>query len=144
MNPFDRIIVMATLDNEGYLTLDTVMNTFIIDSSFSYLYVLGILNSRLAEWFYYWFVYSRAIRTMHFDEYYMGRLPIKRVTFQNRAIVRRMEKLVSDILKVKREKSHSDDANELEKQVDGLVYKLYGLTDEEVRIIEEKINDKVL
>ncbi|WP_299237633.1 N-6 DNA methylase [Sulfurihydrogenibium sp.] len=28
MKPFDRIIIMATYDKEGYLTLDTVMNTY--------------------------------------------------------------------------------------------------------------------
>lgn len=77
--PFDRIIIMATFDKKGYLTLDTVMNTILTNINYSYEYILAILNSRLAEWFYYWFVYNRTVRTMHFDEYYIGKLPIKSI-----------------------------------------------------------------
>lgn len=142
MNPFDRIIVMATLDNKGYLTLDTVMNTFITDPSFSYLYILGVLNSRLAEWFYYWFVYNRAIRTMHFDKYYMGKLPIKKITSQNQNIICQIEHLVDIVLSFSHNKIHFEDEEkqakikEYQTQIDQLVYSLYDLTDEEIKMIE--------
>lgn len=140
--PFDRLVIMATYDKDGLLTLDTVMNTIITNKNYSYFYILGILNSRLAEWYYYWFVYNRAIRTMHFDESYMGKLPIKIVNPQNQPIVKQIEDLVSQILSL----TQSDDYEEnlqkqaqvknLEKQIDSLVYKLYGLTEEEIKIIE--------
>lgn len=141
MNPFDRIIIMSTLDNSGYITLDTVMNTFITQSSFSYLYILGILNSQLAAWFYYWFVYNRAIRTMHFDKYYMGKLPIKIATPQNSQIIKQIEKVVDQILHLKQTHGCSFDTYILETQVDQLVYKLYDLTQEEIEIIEKNINN---
>jgi len=136
MKPFDRIIIIATFDNIGYLTLDTVMNTFIYDiSTYSYNYILGILNSRLAEWFYYWFVYNRAIRTMHFDEYYIGKLPVKKVNFKNFEIIKTLESLVDQILSIKKQ-NPDEDTSHLEKQIDQLVYKLYDLTEEEIKIIE--------
>jgi len=146
MNPFDRIIVMATLDNEGYLTLDTVMNTFITDPSFNYFYILGILNSRLSEWFYYWFVYNRAIRTMHFDKYYMGKLPIKKITSQNKPIVQEIEELVDTIITLTQSGEYLEDkgkqaqVKEYEKQIDQLVYKLYDLTPEEIDLIEKNVS----
>ncbi|MEM5831657.1 MAG: TaqI-like C-terminal specificity domain-containing protein, partial [Candidatus Aenigmatarchaeota archaeon] len=140
--PRDRIIIMATLDKKGLLTLDTVMNTFLLNDSFSYEYVLAILNSKLAEWFYYWFVYNRAIRTMHFDEIYMGKLPIKIPNQQNLHLINSIESLVSQILSL----TQSDDylsnpqkqakVKELEKEIDRLVYKLYDLTEDEIKIIE--------
>ncbi|MEO0071493.1 MAG: TaqI-like C-terminal specificity domain-containing protein, partial [candidate division WOR-3 bacterium] len=137
--PFDRIIIMATYDKKGFLTLDTVMNTLITDSNYCYEYILAILNSKLAEWFYYWFVYNRAVRTMHFDEYYIGKLPIKMI---DRSSQEPFVYLVSQILSI----TQSDDylsnprkqvkVKELEKEIDQLVYKLYGLTDEEIKIVE--------
>lgn len=86
MNPFDRIIISCHYDTQGLLTLDTVMNTFLTDSLYPYEYILGIINSRLAEWFYYWFVYNRAVRTMHFDESYLGRLPIKKLNSETQPL----------------------------------------------------------
>ena len=135
MNPFDRIKIMATIDDEGYLTLDTVMNTFIKDNSYPSKYILCILNSRLSEWFYYWFVYNRAIRTMHFDREYMGKLPIKKITPQNQPIVQKIENVVDKILSIKKQDPQADTSH-LEREIDHLVYKLYNLTDEEIKIIE--------
>ena len=60
LNPYDRIVIMASYDPEGLLTLDTVMNVILKTNKFTYEYILGILNSRFAEWFYYWFVYNRS------------------------------------------------------------------------------------
>lgn len=146
MKPFDRIIIMATYDKEGHLTLDTVMNTFLKDKSFSYEYILGILNSRLAEWFYYWFVYNRAIRTMHFDEGYLGKLPIKKINSINQPIADQIVQKVDQILSLT--KSEDYDTNQskqqqvknLEHEIDQLVYQLYNLTDEEIKIIEGGYN----
>jgi len=135
MKPHDKIVIMATLDSSNFLTMDTVMNTFINDNRFSYEYVLGILNSKLAEWFYYWFVYNRAIRTMHFDEFYMGKLLIKIPNKTNILIINEIETLVSKIINIKQQ-SKETDTNKLEKQIDNLLYKLYELTPEEIRIIE--------
>ncbi|MEM3490348.1 MAG: TaqI-like C-terminal specificity domain-containing protein, partial [Nitrososphaerota archaeon] len=141
-SPRDRIIIMATYDKIGLLTLDTVMNTFLLDNRFSYEYVLSVLNSRLAEWFYYWFVYNRAVRTMHFDEIYMGKLPIRIPNPKNLNLIHSIESLVSEILSL----TQSDDyvsnpqkqekVKELEKQIDQLVYKLYDLTEDEIKIVE--------
>ncbi|MBC7361199.1 MAG: N-6 DNA methylase [Candidatus Aminicenantes bacterium] len=143
MNPYDHIIIMATYDDKGILTLDTVMNTFIKDDKFSYYYILGILNSKLSEWFFYWFVYNRAIRTMHFDEYYIGKLPIKEVNEQNQPIVSQIESLVSQILSITQSSDYATNQQKqqqvkaLEKQIDQLVYELYGLTEKEIKIIEK-------
>jgi adenine-specific DNA-methyltransferase len=145
MNPSDRIIIMATYDKKGFLTLDTVMNTFLNDNSFSYEYILGILNSRLSEWFYYWFVYNRAIRTMHFDESYIGKLPIKKITYQNQPIADQIIHKVNEILSLTQSENYGTDTSkqkkvkELEKEIDKLVYKLYNLTEEEIKIIEGNI-----
>jgi len=142
MNPFDRLIIMSTYDKKGILTIDTVMNTFIRDSSYSYEYLLGILNSRLAEWFYYWFVYNRAIRTMHFDEFYIGKMPVKKISSSTRLIIRQIENHVSQILNYTEsndyflDKTKQDKVKQLEKKIDYLIFELYNLTSEEIALVE--------
>jgi hypothetical protein len=142
MNPFDRIIIMATYDAQGLLTLDTVMNTFLTNSLYPYEYILGIINSRLAEWFYYWFVYNRAVRTMHFDESYLGRLPIKKLNSETQPLADQIVQKVQEILTLTQSpdfetnQEKQQKVKELEKEIDQLVYKLYGLTEEEIRLIE--------
>lgn len=132
MNPYDRIIIMATIDTEGLLTLDTVMNTYLTADKFALQYVLAILNSQLASWFYYWFVFNRAVRTMHFDKYYIDNLPVKGIDLkaQHPFIA-----LVDQILTAKKKKPNTD-TSVLEQQIDEMVYKLYGLTPEEIAIVE--------
>ena len=132
LNPYDRIIIMATIDKQGLLTLDTVMNTYLTVDKFALQYVLAILNSQLASWFYYWFVYNRAIRTMHFDKYYIDKLPVKDIDLKAQ---QPFIALVDQILSLK-QKDPQADTSALEKQIDVMVYKLYGLTYEEVKIIE--------
>jgi len=132
-NPTDHLIIMATLDDRQFLTFDTVMNTFVIDNNFILEYVLALLNSKFASWFYYWFVYNRAIRTMHFDRYYLGKLPIKNISIERQNDFAR---IVSNILSKKKQNPYADTA-ELEAEIDQLIYRLYGLTDDEIKIIEE-------
>jgi hypothetical protein len=140
--PFERIIVKATYDAKGVLTLDTVMNTFLTNDLYPYEYVLGIMNSRLAEWYYYWFVYNRAIMTMQFDESYLGRLPIKKLTFETRPLANQIVQRVGEILMLTQSWDYENSqekqrrVGELKDEIDYLVYELYGLSDEEIRLIE--------
>ncbi|MCD6450793.1 MAG: hypothetical protein J7L64_00275, partial [Acidobacteria bacterium] len=145
--PYDRIIIMATMDNQGFLSVDTVMNTILTTSQFRYEYILALINSTLASWFYYWFVYNRAVRTMHFDSYYMGKLPIKLISIKNQ---QPFINLVNKILSLTQSEDYLENpqkqakVKEYERQIDQLVYELYGLTEEEINIVENfgKTNQK--
>ncbi len=138
-NPYDRIIIMATLDKQGLLSVDTVMNTILTTNEFYYEYILAIINSSLASWFYYWFVYNRAVRTMHFDSYYMGKLPIKQISLKEQEP---FKAIVDQILSLTQSEDYLENpqkqekVKEYERQIDQLVYKLYGLTEDEIKIIE--------
>ncbi len=118
------------------------MNTFITDNKFSYQYILALLNLKLAEWYFYWCVCNRAIRTMHFDKYYMGKLPIKNISLDHQ---KPFIELVDKILELTDKEDYEHRPNLQEKvqqysnQIDQLVYKLYNLTDEEIERIERKI-----
>ena len=44
---------------------------------------------------------------------------------------------VDEILKIKN-KNSSEDVHEIEEEIDKIVYKLYDLTEEEIRIVENR------
>ena len=81
MKPQPHIIIMSALDEEGLLDLDTVNNTVLTTRHYSLKYLLGFLNSKVVSWYTYRFIYNQAIRTMHFDSSYIGKIPIRRISF---------------------------------------------------------------
>jgi type I restriction-modification system DNA methylase subunit len=76
LNPVDHIIIMSTLDEEGLLDVDTVENTIVTNTNYDAKYVLAFLNSKFVSWFAYTFIFNKAVRTMDFDDYYVGKIPI--------------------------------------------------------------------
>lgn len=160
--PKEKIIIMACYDEEKHLTMDTVMNTFIYDKNYSPYYITAIMNSNLAEWYYYWFVYNRAIRTMHFDSYYLEKLPIKKITNNNQIVISSLSKLLHIISAIENEefsikellvkaefsklsKFFSEELIDpdkvtrtfLENKINELVYELYELSEDDVKLIED-------
>ncbi|MFW9993005.1 MAG: Eco57I restriction-modification methylase domain-containing protein [Candidatus Odinarchaeota archaeon] len=80
--PLPFIELCAVIDRQSFLGLDTVDNLFITEkppegvNQFS---VTAFLNSSFASWFAYRFIYTKAIRTMHFDNVQLNRLPFRYV-----------------------------------------------------------------
>jgi hypothetical protein len=74
--PKPRAWIISAADHGGILCLNTISTTILHDDRFPIDYIVAVLNSTLASWFYTEFVFCRAIRTMHFDNYYAGKLPV--------------------------------------------------------------------
>ncbi|GHS06125.1 type IIG restriction enzyme/methyltransferase [Helicobacter pylori] len=66
----------------------------------------------------------------------LEKIPIPKITPQNQKLADKIIVLVDKILKSK-EKDPKANTQQLEKEIDALVYQLYNLTDEEIKIIEE-------
>ncbi|WP_436718497.1 type IIG restriction enzyme/methyltransferase [Helicobacter pylori] len=66
----------------------------------------------------------------------LEKIPIPKITPQNQKLADKIIVLVDKILKSK-EKDPKANTQKLEKEIDALVYQLYNLTDEEIKIIEE-------
>jgi len=99
LQPTDHIILMSVLDKEGILTLDTVENTVLTDKRFSLGFITSLMNSKLFSWYAYRFVFGKAIRTMHLEDYHIGKLPISRIAFVTPKDERQrlLEKLKADV-----------------------------------------------
>jgi adenine-specific DNA-methyltransferase len=94
-------------------------------------YVLALLNSRL----YYFWLYHRGKRKGEALELYqkpLSEVPIKRIgTDEQKPFI----KLVDRILAAKQRDAEAD-TSALEREIDELVYALYGLTTEEKDIVK--------
>ncbi len=90
-------------------------------------YLLGILNSKLMNWFFRCFSTNSNVNGYEVENFPM---PPKNLELQ-----KSIEQLVDIVLRTKSE-NHACATTQLENEIDQKVYELYGLTDEEIRIIE--------
>ncbi len=134
-NPQPHIKITSTVDKTGdILSVDTVENTIITDENFSPFFISALFNSTLINWYAYKFIFCSAIRTMDFDNYYVGKIPIPVATSDQQVPI---VELVDHILITKATDSDADTSEE-EAEIDQLVYALYGLTEEEIAIVEKR------
>jgi type II restriction/modification system DNA methylase subunit YeeA len=96
-------------------------------------YLLAILNSKLSEWYFNQISTTTGMGTNRWKKYKIEMLPIKEPTETEELL---LEKIVNQILTAKRSDPKAD-TTALETEIDQLVYQLYELTAEEIKIIEE-------
>ena len=135
-NPKPHIMIIASVDPDGsILGLDTVENTIPINAPIHLNMIAALFNSSLINWYAYRFIYCAAVRTMHFDEHYIGKIPLPLdYRYKQDDIVA----LVDKILAAKRANPNAD-TSALEREIDEHVYRLYGLTPDEIKIVEESL-----
>ncbi|MBQ3754322.1 MAG: Eco57I restriction-modification methylase domain-containing protein [Prevotella sp.] len=104
----------------------------IINEKYPIKYVLGILNSSLMDWFF-GFIGKVKGRVREYFNNPLSQIPIKGCSS---VVQETIIKLVDKILSAKRS-NPSADTSALESEIDRLVYQLYGLTDEEIKIVEQ-------
>ena len=149
-----KMRIVATLDEEGFYVEQSllcvvphgVVNTKAAPASVPLEFILGVMNSRLESFYFSTHIidYSLGGGLVHATPGSQGRLIIPRVSCED------MVPLVPHVhrmLHLHEELSCSKTAHEqtalqrqiaaMDKEIDRLVYELYGLSDEEIRIVEE-------
>jgi len=120
-----------------------------VDDSHEPRFVLGLLNSALIDWFLRK-ISMRAYQTAYlYVKQYLEQLPICEIDPSDRPAQARLVAivaLVTEMLELNKRLSAANDPAEktaierqiaaTDRQIDELVYELYGLTDEEIRIVE--------
>ena len=133
--PIDHIKITASItNNKDYILVDTI-NQIELNHQIKPEFIWALLHSKLVNWYGYFFIFAKAIRTMQFDNPTTSKIPIPQNI--NNQKQQPLIKLVTKILNLK-EENHDNDTTELEKEIDLLVYQLYELTEEEINIIEGK------
>ncbi|OOQ04207.1 class I SAM-dependent DNA methyltransferase [Helicobacter pylori] len=101
-------------------------------------YLLGMLHSKLITFAFKTFYAGGGLGESgyRYKKAFIERLPIPKITEKNQELADKITDCAEQILKSK-EKDPKANTQELEKEIDALVYQLYHLTDEEIKIIED-------
>jgi len=105
------------------------------ESKENYYFFLGMLNSKLLDYIYKLTTTHHAGGYFAYKTHFLEKIPIsnKIVVFDKKPFIN----LVERVLAAKRVNPRAD-TSKLEEEIDALVYQLYGLTEEEIRIVEGK------
>ena len=132
--PVPHIRIIASLDNDAVLDLDTVNNTLSLDDDWPLELLLALLNSKVYSWYMYRFIYNQAIRTMHFDAPYVGRLPLPHQVGKTDS--KSIRQLVMEASNGRQEMPDGE-FSRVDAAIDAWVYKAFGLSDAEILCIEK-------
>ena len=113
------------------------------NTTFNIKYLLGILNSSMMNWYYGFIGKPKGKAREYFNE------PLSIIPIINTADKSKHDKMVSlvdQMLDAKKKQMAStterdksfweNKCSSLDRQIDSLVYELYGLTEEEIKIVE--------
>jgi len=143
--------IIAAMDSEGlYYPLNNYSYIILKNRSYSLKYVLGILNSSLIN-----FYFANTYIDYNIKPTYLQQLPISMINFEHSAEKAHHDNVVTLVEQMLAVKSRQVKANTeaeknrleiqieaLDRQIDAAVYELYGLTEEEIKIVEGK-NEKI-
>jgi hypothetical protein len=122
--------IVATLDNEKYYTFNSVNNLLKKDKEYNLRYVLGVLNSKLVNYLIKNLSSNTNLTAQDLDE-----IPFRKINFGDNLEKEIYEKIITIVNEILSSKKKNNPTS-LEAEIDQLVYKLYNLTEEEIKIIE--------
>ncbi|WP_033738379.1 class I SAM-dependent DNA methyltransferase [Helicobacter pylori] len=109
----------------------------IISDTYNLKLLTALLNSKLITFYFKNFCGGCILGKSgyQYNKHALERIPIPKITTKNQELAQKITDCTERILKSK-EKDPKANTQELEQQIDALVYQLYNLTDEEIKIIE--------
>ena len=127
-------VITATYDDNNFYIMSSLYNAILRDKAFSLKYLLGLLNSRLFQFLMYKLTFEKtrgAFTKAKIFHYY--ELPVKDCSpVSQQEIIGTVDEILAE-----KKKNPMVNVGNLESSLNKLVYDLYGLTDDEIRIIEE-------
>ncbi len=100
------------------------------------LFLLGYLNSKIATYLFSQIGSTSGVGTTRWQAFTMERLFVPHTTSEKQS---RITELVDRLLMAKNV-NPSTDTSSIEQEIDRLVYRLYGLTTEEIAVVEDKLS----
>ncbi len=132
-------IVWGELSDKQKFTLDLTglyaNNTIFFMTGENLEYLLAILNSQLAKWYFDIIATTSGMGTNRWLKYKIEQMPIKNCSNEIQIL---FNEKVTQILTLKKQDPNAD-TSVLEAEIDRMVYELYGLTEEEIAVVEGSV-----
>lgn len=120
-------------DNNQYYNKESINNIILKEECiYSAKYILGLLNSKLLNWFYTNQFTNESKLTVNLSKEYLSQIPIYKAT---KGEQENIISLVEKILELKKI-DFNNDTSALEGKIDLLVCQLYGLNEDEIKIVK--------
>ena len=126
--------MFALDESTDYIGLTNTTVIFDTSNELSLKYLLALLNSKLLTFRYKSIGKQTGSGVFEYFENGVGKLPIPSATpEQQKPIIDLVDKIL-----VAKKADNTADTSAMEAEIDRLVYSLYGLTEEEIKIVEGK------
>jgi type II restriction/modification system DNA methylase subunit YeeA len=125
-------------DDKKFYTLQTAY----IMTGENLKFILGLLNSKISKWYMQNLAYSLSEGAQRWIKQYVERIPLPPITKETQPLADQIVQKVQEILSLTQSpdfetsQEKQQKVKELEREIDQLVYKLYGLTEEEIKVVE--------
>lgn len=140
--------LVATMDYSQFICMNNLHTINTKNTEYKLKIILGLLNSKTINFYYQYLNPEKGEALAEVKVANVNRLPIKRISIKNNSIYGRIAIDVEKILNLNNSlKSLIENSNDWEKNksevdnldrnIDALVYKLYGLEGDEIKIVEE-------
>lgn len=124
----------ATYDKNNFYNKESIMNIIPWRKDSAYVkYVLGLINSKLLNWFYLKRFTNESKLTVNLSKEYLSELPVIETSESNIKLINRMVKEVLEMLRKETDPSHIID------KIDIIIFKLYELTFDEALIVDPEL-----
>jgi type I restriction-modification system DNA methylase subunit/REP element-mobilizing transposase RayT len=144
--------LVCTIDTEKYYTFASTNLLLIKEeyiNNYSYELICGLLNSKLINFYYTKNFTNSSNLTVNISKTFLDEIPLPKINDSNKQSHDLLVSLVDQMLEAQKEYHAKKDTTDeytcrimqqridnIDKQIDDLVYRLYGLTDDEIKIIE--------
>ncbi len=131
--------VTAAIDENGFLHMDTTHSLF--DTKANINFLIALLNSRLVSWWHRSYTSEEGRAFAEVKIVNLKEIPIKKVSENEQ---KPLIEMVQNILELTKSEDYLQNpakqaqVQECKKQIDQMVYQLYGLTSEEIALVEER------
>ena len=128
-NQSQKFRTKAFISSENFICGNST-NYLISKHNENLLFYLGLINSQVFNFYFNYFSF-----TNHLTVSELEKVPIPTINSKNQSLVDEIINLVDKILALKA-KNSSADTSKIEKDIDNLIYKLYNLSPNDIKIIE--------
>ena len=129
-NPKLKNRIVATYDEDKYISSDGLSNIVLkkhVKNDDFLKFLLSIINSKLINYWFSFYFFDVNIKPEQ-----IRKIPIKHIDYGHQiAFINK----VNEILSLKSQDSQAD-TQSLEQEIDAMVYELYGLSEEEIKIVD--------
>jgi len=124
--------LIATIDRRQFVCMNNMHTIVTKENGYDLLFVLGLLNSRLLNYYFQWLNPEKGEALAEVKKEHVEKLVVKK------ASAKQKEPIISTVKRIIAAKERDPDADttEWEHEVDRLVYELYGLTPDEIKLVE--------